>query len=732
MAGTDFSHLTNDELIKGIKALDLPDYIRSKAYGLDVRETLAQMTEMTIQLGVNMGLSPDDALKWARKLQETVSQSEFDSWVATLLDGGPSIFMNTLSELQTTYPNGAAGVALVRETDPAKIYVWNGTAWEDFGDYQGIEVKDNSITSSKIVDGAVTSAKKTTLGELPMLLSSGSGTVVNLKTSERQIEIVGDLRVFVRDKRYTIPSQTLDFSDMSSAAAVVFYYDTKDGSITHYNGGLNITPSETSVLLFIYYGITAGAPTKHYLNINYDYLIDGSPSNVSTTDRRTNLGERASFFRSASGGEINLKTAERQIEIVGGLWFFVRDKRYAIPAQTLDFSDMSTAASVVFYYDTKDGSITHFNGGLNITPSESSVLLFIYYGVTAGAPTKHYLNVDIDYLIDGRPIGEGEGATTPAQKPHSFSTDYLLDYYPRHTLPAIGDTLSPFASSDVTHTDVYALFDSLVSSHSQVTREEIGLSTNGIPIYVYRNTPKRPEVWINQLKPYPKIILLSSIHGGENLATYTLYHFFKNVIDGDGGEYVRDYINIEVIPLPNPEDFDTASYEGIDGINLNRDFSTENEEQNEALGITSFSRKESRVIRDYLADNKDALFFMDIHVRGMPLTEDRDTIYLGSSVDKPHDLPALSTTVERLTREWQSNYPELSEHERLGVISIKEMPGRIRTYVERSLGIPSILWEGFKATPSITDFEGSDIVTLNTHFLGETIFNLIKGHQYDK
>ena len=150
MAGTDFSHLTTDELIKGIKALDLPDYIRSKAYGIDVRETLAQMTEMTIQLGVNMGLSPDDALKWARKLQESVSQSEFDSWVATLLDGGPSIFMNTLSELQTTYPNGAAGVALVRETDPAKIYVWNGSVWEDFGAYQGIEVKDGTVTEEKL------------------------------------------------------------------------------------------------------------------------------------------------------------------------------------------------------------------------------------------------------------------------------------------------------------------------------------------------------------------------------------------------------------------------------------------------------------------------------------------------------------------------------------------------------------------------------------------------------
>ena len=65
-------------------------------------------------------------------------------------DGGPSIFMDTLSELQTTYPNGTSGVALVRETDPAKIYVWNGSSWEDFGNYQGIEIEDGTITLEKL------------------------------------------------------------------------------------------------------------------------------------------------------------------------------------------------------------------------------------------------------------------------------------------------------------------------------------------------------------------------------------------------------------------------------------------------------------------------------------------------------------------------------------------------------------------------------------------------------
>lgn len=155
----DLTGLTQEEITHGIKSSKLPDYIRYKQYLTDTNEALAQLAEMIIQFAVNLGLDPDQTMAWARKLQQAVPQSEFDSWIATLLDGGPSIYMNTLSELQTTYPNGAAGVALVRETDPAKIYVWNGSTWEDFGDYQGIEIKDDAVTTPKIADNAVTTGK---------------------------------------------------------------------------------------------------------------------------------------------------------------------------------------------------------------------------------------------------------------------------------------------------------------------------------------------------------------------------------------------------------------------------------------------------------------------------------------------------------------------------------------------------------------------------------------------
>lgn len=80
----------------------------------------------------------------------TMSQADFDSWVATLLGGGPSIFMETLATLKATYPNGSVGVALVRETNPPKVYVWRNSDWDYFGDYTGLIPNDKTITAEKL------------------------------------------------------------------------------------------------------------------------------------------------------------------------------------------------------------------------------------------------------------------------------------------------------------------------------------------------------------------------------------------------------------------------------------------------------------------------------------------------------------------------------------------------------------------------------------------------------
>ena len=118
LAGTDFSHLTTDELIKGIKALDLPDYIRSKAYGVDVRETLAQMTEMLMQLAYNQGMDPQQAKDWVSKLNNKIDKGE--------------VTMSDLSqEIKEALTGGAVAVVGV-----------NAVGTEN--------IKDNSVTIQKL------------------------------------------------------------------------------------------------------------------------------------------------------------------------------------------------------------------------------------------------------------------------------------------------------------------------------------------------------------------------------------------------------------------------------------------------------------------------------------------------------------------------------------------------------------------------------------------------------
>ena len=121
LAGTDFSHLTSDELIKGIKALDLPDYIRSKAYGIDVRETLAQMTEMLMQLAINQGMSPQEAQDFLARFNNKinkgeVSMSDLTQEVKEALTGGAVAVVGVDAVDTVNVKNGAITIEKIAFT----------------------------------------------------------------------------------------------------------------------------------------------------------------------------------------------------------------------------------------------------------------------------------------------------------------------------------------------------------------------------------------------------------------------------------------------------------------------------------------------------------------------------------------------------------------------------------------------------------------------------------------
>lgn len=80
-----------------------------------------------------------------QEISKKANQIDLDVGLAAALDGGPSIYRNTLSELVADYPNGASGTALVFETDPAYLYIWENESWTKKTAYNGIKLNERSV-----------------------------------------------------------------------------------------------------------------------------------------------------------------------------------------------------------------------------------------------------------------------------------------------------------------------------------------------------------------------------------------------------------------------------------------------------------------------------------------------------------------------------------------------------------------------------------------------------------
>lgn len=146
---------------------ELVNFIREKGYGADTREAIAQALERVYHDAIksdNANMEVSMARKHFKDLAARLDAGDehvddiivnMTQQISNLIDGTPRISAETLSELQTRYPEGAQGVALVRETDPVKMYLWNGTSWVDYGAYQGRKIDDDSIGSSKIMPKSI-------------------------------------------------------------------------------------------------------------------------------------------------------------------------------------------------------------------------------------------------------------------------------------------------------------------------------------------------------------------------------------------------------------------------------------------------------------------------------------------------------------------------------------------------------------------------------------------------
>lgn len=128
---------------------ELANAIRTKKYGKDVREPIAQLSE---------------------KLSNAVLGQNIGSVVAT-----PTKAFTSLSELQKAYPNGADGVMVT--VDSGHKYFWQNNNWVDGGIYQskGLTEEFEAIPANYASIVKETDFKK----PIPLLLRQGRHTFSN-------------------------------------------------------------------------------------------------------------------------------------------------------------------------------------------------------------------------------------------------------------------------------------------------------------------------------------------------------------------------------------------------------------------------------------------------------------------------------------------------------------------------------------------------------------------------
>lgn len=269
---------------------------------------------------------------------------------------------------------------------------------------------------------------------------------------------------------------------------------------------------------------------------------------------------------------------------------------------------------------------------------------------------------------------------------------------------------------------IYDIYDSLVTNYPDyVTSENLAVvSSENLPIkkYTFVKNDFRVEGALTYKKF--KILLTSGIHGYEQGATWANANFLKQLCEDDVDErlrYIRENVELVVIPLCNPYGFKHNIRTNENGIDINRNFptpgwtpySTPGDEY--YSGATANSEVETQTIVNVVDNILDVDYCIDFHniASGNPL------IY----GFEDWSVPLARSLFVTLTNKWKSEYSGIPD-EILGYVN--KAPSRCLGDYQRSKGMLSFTIETPWRMPYVSQKE-YDKNTILTSV--DTIANLI-------
>lgn len=294
-------------------------------------------------------------------------------------------------------------------------------------------------------------------------------------------------------------------------------------------------------------------------------------------------------------------------------------------------------------------------------------------------------------------------------------------------------------TKDTTYSEYLEKLDSLVANASDyVTKSAIGEACDGQTIYLY--DLKMPYIKLPKLnKKKPKILITAGVHGTEKSNVFGLYYFINDLINHWSEnpilEYIRNNVELRIIPIVNTYGFDNWKYKNINLVNINRNFATENWEfyedttSSNYTGLEPFDQPEACVIRDFILQNLDAFFYFDSHTNGQGIVASYSDMNSMNAADNETNTivwNAAEFHLRNITEHFKKDYDlAMPDDDNLcGRIYPTTNVGSIKEWANEQ-GIAAIALEGFNGFPNDTTAHNPDTIKANAEIIGNWIFTVL-------
>lgn len=626
-------------------------------------------------------------------------------------------------------------------SDTGHWYYWDGTSYVDGGTYQATEIVDNSITNKKI-NNNVKKDNYRLLNEyreiIPRQFYVGTLTTNGLINYNNVYGVTFQYFLKVKaNSSITVNSNLYTYQ-------VCEYTNKNDSSFTAYSGvkqyGTTYYVTNDCYIRICIRNANAGTPATDSLFENlvlniitdtYSYINGVNIEKIKNTLFIYNRNVNYKLGKLDNGGNVsddNTRVVTTDFIKVGkGSTIAVDDYSYKFNLCKYTSPSVSSLYEYRAFYSNKEPYVIEEDCYIKFCIGSVNNDILIDTSISEHLNIKLITSSYLDYV--------------KLSKSNILYRNVYLNNAPSGLYyESLDENFDKFTAG-TQYTNYINELDSLISNYpNYINKIDLGASSDGQHLFEYHFKPITDDA---SKKDNPKIIIITGQHGGEKTNSYGLYYLLKDIlINWDRNpilEYIRNNIELIILPIANPYGFDHYTYKNANQVNLNRNWDAnwvyvEDINSSNYAGAQPFDQVETQIMRDLILNNEDAFCVIDSHTNsGSALTDNNMCWFSLVSTNneyynKLYDLAnyTISKISLRFKKEFNLTIPD---NTKCGDITYGLGNGYLRTWCFNN-NIMSFTLEGFSG------FIGESVSTpatkkANAEIIGNTIINLINEYVGD-